>query len=114
MAIDCGDRTWPWCLNSNLFSACPLSAAHTSGLPFVREHPRRCCGFCVQAITFDNDGNLWVSGAGSMSLINIDPPEIGITWTNGAVGTTTIMTPGAAPIDLIAVQVCAYNTHSPT
>lgn len=60
----------------------------------------------MQALAFDNNGNLWVSGADSLSLINIDPNQIGISWNDGDMGFTTIMTPGGMPIDLTAVQVC--------
>lgn len=59
----------------------------------------------LQALAFDNSGNMWVSGASSLSLVNIDPNVIGATWAPDSVGTTTLLTPGGTPIDLIAAQV---------
>jgi DNA-binding beta-propeller fold protein YncE len=47
-----------------------------------------------------------VSGAGGMSLIQIDPLADGVggEFTPDSIGTTTLLTPGAAPIDLVAAQ----------
>lgn len=59
-----------------------------------------------QALALANDGNLWVSGAGGMSLIQTDPHATGVggVFTPDSIGTTTLLTPGAAPIDLITAQ----------
>lgn len=58
----------------------------------------------TQALALDNDSNLLVSGAGGLTILQIDPKTIGSTWAPDSVGTSTVISPGAAPIDLIALQ----------
>jgi hypothetical protein len=42
-----------------------------------------------------------------MSLMSVDPELIGATFEPDSVGETVLLTPGAAPIHLTALQVCA-------
>jgi DNA-binding beta-propeller fold protein YncE len=60
----------------------------------------------LQALALANDGNLWVSGAGGMSLLRIDPlaPGVGGEFTPDSTGSSTVLTPGNAAINLIAAQ----------
>lgn len=70
---------------------------------------------CLQALAFANDGNLWVSGAAGMSLLNIDPGIIGIMdaeYVRDSIGASTLLTPGAAPINLITAQVIQLAAQS--
>ena len=58
-----------------------------------------------QALAFDGDFNLWVAGAAGLSLMTVDPAEIGDAYEPDSVGETILLTPGGAPIHLTALQV---------
>jgi hypothetical protein len=47
-----------------------------------------------------------VAGAAGLSLMTVDPAEIGDTYEPNSVGETILLTPGGAPIQLTALQVC--------
>lgn len=73
-------------------------------------HEPPCCGHeppaaLPQALAFDGDFNLWVAGAAGLSLMIVDPAEIGDTYDPNSVGETILLTPGGAPIRLTALQV---------
>ena len=114
------------CVNTTDLAAAAAAGVHLSNrssgewaaircLNCFRQQPffedfNHCCGHeppaaLPQALAFDGDFNLWVAGAAGLSLMTVDPAEIGDSYEPNSVGETILLTPGGAPIRLTVLQV---------